>query len=139
MADAFTQPIIDAKIPVGRVVAMGFEWLQDTFITAFDALELTLRSMIGGLETALIEPHPFIVIAAFGAVTWLLQRKWVSVLVVVLCAVFALNQGHWDLTMQTLTLVLASCVVCMGVGVPLGGIYAAHHPKFYRALRLFWT
>ena len=35
--------------------------------------------------------------------------------------------------MQTLTLVLASCVVCMGVGVPLG-IYAAHHPKFYRAL-----
>ncbi|SUZ30511.1 Glycine betaine transport system permease protein OpuAB [Roseibaca ekhonensis] len=133
MADAFTQPIIDAKIPVGRVVATGFEWLQDTFITAFDALELTLRSMIGGLETALIAPHPFIIVAVFGALTWLLQRKWVSVLVVVACALFALNQGYWELTMQTLTLVLASCVVCMGVGVPLG-IYAAHHPRFYRAL-----
>lgn len=133
MADALTQPIIDAKIPVGRVIAAGFDWLQDTFITAFDALELTLRSMIGGLETALIAPHPFIIVAVFGALTWLLQRKWVSVLVVVVCALFALNQGYWDLTMQTLTLVLASCVVCMGVGVPVG-IYAAHHPRFYRAL-----
>ena len=56
--------------------------VADTFITAFDALELTLRSMIGGLETALSEPHPFIIVAVFGALTWLLQRKWVSVLVV---------------------------------------------------------
>ncbi|MFU8898707.1 glycine betaine/proline transport system permease protein [Roseinatronobacter thiooxidans] len=133
MSDFLTKPILDAKIPVGRTVASAFDWLQDTFITAFDGLEAGLRTIIGLLASALQTPHPFAVIAAFCAITWVLQRRWVPVLIVAFCALFALNQGYWMLTMQTLTLVIASCVVCMGVGVPLG-IYAAHHPRFYRAL-----
>ncbi|MGL4414567.1 choline ABC transporter permease subunit [Roseinatronobacter monicus] len=133
MSDFLTKPITDAKIPVGRSVANAFEWLQDTFITAFDGLEAGLRGIIGLLASALQTPHPFAVIAGFCAITWVLQRKLVPVAIVAACALFALNQGYWVLTMQTLTLVIASCIVCMGVGVPLG-IYAAHHRRFYRAL-----
>ena len=133
MSDPLTQPIIDAKIPVGRSVAAAFDWMQDTFITAFDGLEAGLRTMIGLLSTALQTPHPFVIIGIFAGLTWLLQRRIAPVLIVAGCALFALNQGYWALTMQTLTLVLASCVVCMGVGVPLG-IFSAHHPRFYRAL-----
>ncbi len=133
MSDSLTRLITDHKIPVGRSVSNAFDWLQDTFITAFDSLEAALRSMIGLLGAALQTPHPFVVIAGFCALTFLLQRRVVPVVIVAACLLFALNQGYWILTMQTLTLVLASCVVCMGVGVPLG-IYAAHHPRFYRAL-----
>lgn len=133
MSDTLTTLLTDMKIPVGRSIAAGFDWLQDTFITAFDGLEAALRSVIGLLATMLQTPHPFAVIAGFCAVTWVLQRRAVPVLIVAACALFALNQGYWVLTMQTLTLVLASCIVCMGVGVPLG-IYSAHHPRFYRAL-----
>jgi glycine betaine/proline transport system permease protein len=61
------------------------------------------------------------------------QRRWGPVVIVILCGLFALNQGYWLPTMQTLTLVLASCAVCMAVGVPVG-IYAAHRPRFYRLL-----
>jgi glycine betaine/proline transport system permease protein len=43
---------------------------------------------------------------------------------------YVLNQGYWEATTQTLALVLASCVVCMGLGVPLG-IAAAHRPWLY--------
>ncbi len=133
MSDPLTQPITDAKIPVGQSVAAAFDWMQDTFITAFDGLEAGLRTIIGLLSNALQTPHPFIIVAAFAAITWLLQRRLAPVLIVTACALFALNQGYWVLTMQTLTLVLASCMVCMGVGVPLG-IFSAHHPRFYRAL-----
>ncbi len=133
MADSLTQIITDAKIPVGRSVATAFTWMQDTFIGFFDALEAVLRAMIEGLGNALQTPHPFLVIAGFCALTYLLQRRLAPVLIVAACALFALNQGYWVLTMQTLTLVIASCVVCMGVGVPLG-IFSAHHPRFYRAL-----
>ncbi|NBQ27606.1 MAG: choline ABC transporter permease subunit, partial [Rhodobacteraceae bacterium] len=35
--------------------------------------------------------------------------------------------------MQSLTLVLSACVVCMGVGVPVG-IASAHRPRLYRSL-----
>ncbi len=43
---------------------------------------------------------------------------------------FILNQGYWEETTESLTLVLSSCVVCMGLGVPIG-ICAAHRPKAY--------
>jgi len=46
---------------------------------------------------------------------------------------FILNQGYWEETTESLTLVLSSCVVCMAVGVPLG-IWAAHRPRAYKAM-----
>ncbi len=133
MLDRLQAAITDAKIPVGRSIADAFIWLQDSFIGFFDGLEYGLRQGITALSTALITPHPLIIIAIFAAITWLLQRRFVPVLIVTLCALFALNQGYWLLTMQTLTLVLGSCFVCMAIGVPLG-IFSAHHPRFYRWL-----
>ncbi|MCC5970646.1 MAG: choline ABC transporter permease subunit [Pararhodobacter sp.] len=133
MLDIVQDAITDAKIPVGRGVATGFTWLQDNFVGFFDSVEYGLRQGIDGLLTALSTPHPLIIIALFAAITWVLQRRLVPVVIVTACALFALNQGYWALTMQTLTLVLGSCVVCMGIGVPLG-IYSAHHPRFYRTL-----
>ncbi len=133
MLDWLQTAITGAKIPVGRSVADAFGWLQDNFTGFFDTVEFGLRQAVQGLAAALTAPHPLIVIAVFAALTWLLQRRLVPVVIVVACALFALNQGYWFLTMQTLTLVLGSCFVCMAVGVPVG-IYAAHHPRFYRAL-----
>ncbi len=133
MFDQIQSAITGAKIPVGRAVADAFAWLTDNFTDAFDALEAGLRQGIQALQTALTWPHPLVVILAFGLITWALQRRVVPVVIVLACALFALNQGYWTLTMQTLTLVLGSCFVCMAIGVPVG-IFAAHHPRFYRAL-----
>jgi len=133
MLDTLQRIITDAKIPVGRSVANGFTWLQDNFTGLFDGLEFGLRQGVTALSTALTWPHPLALIAVFAAITWVLQRRLVPVAIVVGCALFALNQGYWALTMQTLTLVLGSCFVCMAIGVPVG-IYAAHRPRFYRAL-----
>ena len=133
MLDRLETAILDAKIPVGRSVADGFLWLQDSFVGFFDGVEYGLRQAITTLASALTTPHPLILIAVFAAIAWALQRRLAPVLIVTGCALFALNQGYWFLTMQTLTLVLGSCVVCMGIGVPLG-IFSAHHPRFYRWL-----
>ncbi len=133
MLDWLSSFVTDAKIPVGRSVADAFLWMQDNFVTFFDNLELGLRQGVTALSTALTTPHPLILIAVFAAITWGLQRRLAPVLIVTACALFALNQGYWLLTMQTLTLVLGACLICMVIGVPMG-IYAAHHPRFYRAL-----
>ena len=53
---------------------------------------------------------------------------------VVLGFLFILNQDYWEETTESLTLVLSACVVCMGVGVPIG-IAAAHRPRLYRWMR----
>src|SRR6056297_624498 len=90
--------------------------------------------MIDAILWVLQTPHPFVVIAAFGALAWGLQRRVGIVVLVVLGLLFILNQGYWEETTESLTLVLSACVLCMGVGVPIG-IAAAHRPRLYAWMR----
>ena len=80
-----------------------------------------------------ITPHPLVVIAFFVGLTWVLQRNWKVCLGVFIGFLFILNQGYWKPTAESLTLILSSCVVCMGLGVPIG-IAAAHRPRLYTAM-----
>ena len=125
--------LTENKIPVGDWAEAGFDWLNDNFAFLFDALSDAMEALIDAILWVLETPHPLIVVAAFAAVTWALQRTWKTPLLVVLGFLFILNQGYWDETLESLTLVLSACVVCMGLGVPIG-IAAAHRPRLYRAM-----
>ena len=118
------------KIPVGRTARDGFAWLQTNAAPAFDAIADALTALIGAILWALQTPHPLAVVAAFVALTWVLQRSWKTCLLVLLGFLFILNQGYWRATTESLALVLAACVVCMAAGVPIG-IAAAHRPRLY--------
>ena len=126
--------LTDTKIPVGKWAAGAFDWLQDNGAWFFDGLSLAMEALIDGILWVLQTPHPFLVIAAFAALTWVLQRSWKTVVFIVLGFLFILNQGYWEETTESLTLVLSACVVCMGLGVPIG-IAAAHRPRLYAAMR----
>ena len=132
--DSILDWITSSKIPVGKVAEGFFDILQDNGAVVFDGLAAALEAMIDAFLWVLQTPHPLIVIAAFVALTYVLQRSWKTALFVLLGFLFILNQGYWKETTQSLTLVLSACVVCMGVGVPIG-IAAAHRPKLYRTLR----
>lgn len=126
--------LTETKIPVGRVAADGFDWLQANGAWFFDGLAEAMEALIDAILWVLQTPHPFVIIAAFVALTWVLQRSWKTCLLVALGFLFILNQGYWEETTESLTLVLSACVVCMGLGVPIG-IAAAHRPGLYRAMR----
>jgi len=78
--------------------------------------------------------HPLLITAIFVGLTWVLQRNWKTALLVLAGFLFILNQGYWEETTETLTLVLCAVLICMAVGVPVG-IYAAHRPRVYAVLR----
>ncbi len=126
--------LTDNKIPVGRSAKAAFDWLKANAADLFDALALTLEALIRSILWVLQTPHPLIVVAAFVALTWVIQRSWKTCLLVLIGLVYILNQGYWKATTESLTLVLSSCVVCMGLGVPIG-IAAAHRPRLYAAMR----
>ena len=121
------------KIPVGRTAQTIFDWLKVNAAPIFDAIASGLEAMVRAFLWLLQTPHPLIVVAVFVGLTWVLQRSWKTCLLVALGFLFILNQGYWKPTMESLTLVLSSCVVCMGLGVPIG-IAAAHRPRLYRAM-----
>jgi glycine betaine/proline transport system permease protein len=125
--------LTENKIPIGDGAKSVFDWMNANLGFFFDWLSDVMEGLIDGILWVLETPHPLIVIAAFAALTWVLQRTWKTPLFVVLGFLFILNQGYWDETLESLTLVLSACVVCMGLGVPIG-IAAAHRPRLYRAM-----
>lgn len=126
--------LTQAKIPIGRWAADVVDWMIDNLTWLFDGLALVFGGIIDAILWLLQTPHPLAVVAVLAALTWLWRRSWGLTAFVVLAFLFILNQGYWEETTETLTLVLTSCLVCMGLGVPIG-IYAAHNPKFYAFLR----
>ena len=131
--DWLTGWLTDYKIPVGKGAKAIFTWMNDNLGGMFDAISAGLEAMINGILWLLETPHPFVIIAIFVAITWVLQRNWKVCLGVTLGFLFILNQGYWGETTESLTLILSACVVCMGVGVPIG-IAAAHRPRLYTAM-----
>ncbi len=125
--------LTDNKIPVGRTAKAIFDWMKANMGGVFDAISAVMTAMIDGILWVLELPHPFVLIAILVVGTWFLHRRWKLCVGVVIGFLFILNQGYWDETMESLTLILSACVVCMGVGVPIG-IATAHRPRLYEAI-----
>jgi len=121
------------KIPVGAWAKVIFDWMKTHMGPIFDFISWVLDGLIAGILWVLQSPPPFVVILAFVAIAWGLQRNWKICLGVALGFLYVINQGYWKETTQSLTLILAACVVCMGAGVPIG-IAAAHRPRLYAAM-----
>jgi len=146
----------ECKLRVGDAAEAGFDWLQVNLAGLFDAMSAVLELLIDLILALLQQPpntgwiwdlrrseitylyppdwHPILVGAIFVALAWWLHRGWRVPGLLALGLLFIINQGYWKETTESLTLVLSACVVCMGLGVPIG-IAAAHRPRLYAAMR----
>ena len=125
--------LTDNKIPVGKVAKTINDWMNDNLGGFFDAISAVMEALIKGILWCLQSPHPLVIVGLFIALAWYLQRSWKVCLGVLFGFLFILNQGYWEETTESLTLILSACVVCMGLGVPIG-IAAAHRPRLYAAM-----
>ncbi len=121
------------KIPVGKSAKNGFEWLRENAEWFFEGFEDALSWLIDLVLLVLNFPNPLVIVALFVALTWVIQRNWKTCLLILLGFLFILNQGYWEETMESLTLVAFACMTCMAIGVPIG-IAAAHRPRLYSAM-----
>ena len=132
--EQFDDWISENKLPVGAWIASGIELLKTHGAGFFDALSNAVRFVIDGMTTALVSlPKPLLILLV-AALAYALRRSWQLTLFVALALLFILNQGYWQETMETLSLVLSSALVSTVLGVPLG-IAAAHRPWLFRAIR----
>ena len=124
---------LELKIPVGKTAKLVFDWLKINGSGVFDTMRVGMEALIDAILFVLQTPHPFVIIVCFLALTYFLQRSWKSTAIVFFGFMFILNQGYWDAVTRSLTLVLSACVVCMGIGVPIG-IALAHRPRLYASI-----
>mgnify|MGYP001829131817 CR=1 FL=1 len=126
--------LTENKIPIGAWARALVDWLTANAAWFFDGLADGVNALIDAILWVLQTPHPLVIVAAFTGLAWILQRKLTVAVLVLLGFLFILNQGYWEETTETLTLVLCSVLVCMGLGVPIG-IAAAHRPRLYAGMR----
>jgi glycine betaine/proline transport system permease protein len=122
------------KIPIGLWAQAAVDWLTLNGAWFFDGLSAVLATVIGALLWCLQAPHPLLVVAAVTALAWWLRRSVGFTVFAAAGLLLIVNQGYWEETTETLALVLASTLVCMGLGVPIG-IAAARRPWLYAGLQ----
>jgi glycine betaine/proline transport system permease protein len=126
--------LTEYKLPIGDAAEAAVDWLTINGAWFFDGLAAGLETMIDGMLWVLQFPPPVVLIALVVVAAWFARRSIWFCVFVASGLLLIVNQGYWEETTETLALVLASAVVCMGVGVPIG-IAAARRPWLFTAIR----
>ncbi|KQT82489.1 choline ABC transporter permease subunit [Aurantimonas sp. Leaf443] len=121
-------------LPIGTVAETVVDWLTGNLAFLFDAIQAGLSAFIDAILFLLQAPHPFVVVAAFGAIAFLARRTIAAALLTAGGLLVIINLGFWEETTETLALVLAATALCMAIGLPVG-IAAARRPRLYAGLR----
>ncbi len=107
------------KIPIGELFENLITWLTDNLGVVFDGIGTGVTAILSGLKTLLLFPHPLIMIALLTVLAWWVARRGVGIFTL-LGMLLIYNMGYWTATMETLSLVLASVLIALAIGVPLG-------------------
>jgi glycine betaine/proline transport system substrate-binding protein len=131
---AFEGWITSRRIPVGDAVTRAVDYTKlhaKGFFEGVSAFVRVSTNAVGYLLTAVPAP---VLIAAIALLAWFLRRSIPLAVFVILSLLFIMNQGYWDATIETLTLVLVAALVATAIGVPIG-IAAARRPRLQATLR----
>lgn len=121
------------KIPVGDSFESIITWLTENVSIIFDAIGSTVTAILDALEFLLLAPHPLLMIAILTALAWWLAKRGVGIFTA-LGMLLVYSMGYWVATMETLTLVLASVLIALLIGVPVG-IASAKSDSMERIIR----
>jgi len=133
-AVGFEQWMSGHKIPVGDAVAVAIEFVKTHGRSLFDGISALIRGSVDGLTSLLRAVPSPILILGIGALTWFLRRSAALVIFVMGALLFIINQGYWQATLETLSLVMVAAAVSAAIGIPLG-IAAAHSPRLFAGMR----
>ncbi|AQM20878.1 choline ABC transporter permease subunit [Vibrio anguillarum] len=126
--------ITDNKIPLGRWMESGVDWLTIHAATFFDTVSYLLETIILSLVDVFKWMPPAVPILVTAAIAWYLHRQISLVVFVIAALLLILNLGYWQEMLETFVLVFAATTISVLIGVPLG-IIAAHRPWLYTLMR----
>lgn len=123
------------EIPLDNWVDDSISWLLQTFGGVFDAIStFTLQQVLLPIEGFLVDiPWP-VVLVLVAFLSWYSTRSYVSAVVLTLMMVMIGTFDMWELAMITLAIIIASVLMSLIIGLPLG-ILAAQNDRFNTAIR----
>ncbi|MDF7800271.1 proline/glycine betaine ABC transporter permease [Pontiellaceae bacterium B1224] len=120
-------------LPVGSWFETLINWLTDHLEVFFDGIGTMVTAILDATEFILMFPHPLVLILIFTTLAWFAAKHGVAIFTL-LGMLLIYNMGYWPATMETLSLVLASVLIALLLGVPLG-IWSAKKPVVEKVMR----
>jgi glycine betaine/proline transport system permease protein len=121
------------SLPIGYYFKALISWMDDVFSPLWDFLSEAIYWMVTSLEGIFGIVPPMVLIVIFALIAWRVAGNKVAVFTVI-AFLLILGMDLWRPTMQTLSLVIVSTVIALGIGIPLG-IWASRNERLNMALR----
>ena len=117
--------------PVSDWLDGGFDWLSIEGAGVFDGIVAAISTVVGALETVLVDAPWPVVMTVIVVVAWRLAGPRVAVFTGAALAYLALF-GLWETSMVTVALLGAAAFLCVLFGIPLG-IWFGKNQRAYNA------
>lgn len=107
------------RIPLDEWANSFVDYMTDSFSGVFNVINDIMTNIIGALEWLLTAPSPLVMVIILVALAWWLT-EWKIAAFTTLGLLLIISLNLWEASMLTLSLVLASTMISLLFGVPLG-------------------
>ena len=108
------------RIPVRDWIDAIMSWLLQNFDGIFDAIGWVILQVMLGFEFVFTVIPWFIFIPLLFVFSWRLMKSLICALVIAVMLFLIGSFGYWELAMKTLSLVSASVLFSLLIGIPSG-------------------
>lgn len=108
------------EIPLAKWVDALMDWLMTHLDGFFDAIGFVILQVVLGFEKFFLFVPWFIFIPLVGLAGWKLVKSWKMGVMFMAMLLMIGTFGYWELSMRTLSLVIASVFFSLLIGLPLG-------------------
>ncbi|MGE8066243.1 ABC transporter permease [Pseudomonas sp. NPDC089569] len=115
--------LADMRFSPGEFLAPAIDWLNANLHGLFVLISKVIETTLGGIETALLAPPAYALIAAVVVLAFFFASLRVAIFAGLMLA-FCLFSGLWVASMQTIALVSVAVLISVAVAFPLGVLAA---------------
>jgi glycine betaine/proline transport system permease protein len=120
------------KLDIAKVVESSIDFFSDNFSPLTRAISNVLEFCFEMIVSSLLYFNPIIIIILITSIAWLIGNRKNGILA--FCGLILIwNLGLWEPTIETISLVLISTFIAVGIGLPIG-ILSAIYEKVYKVV-----
>ncbi|UGV41310.1 proline/glycine betaine ABC transporter permease [Methanococcoides orientis] len=120
------------KIPIGEAIEVLVNWIEGNFGVLLDLFSDATDYMISGLNDILLLFPPILFTLIIAIAAYFIGKKDRKLAIGSAVGLLLIdNMGLWELSMETIALVLASAFLALLVAIPLGIISAKNEMAFH--------
>ena len=133
--EAITRFPMDKQVftPLANEMEGWFDWLAKHGAGVFDGITHSIRTVLDGLEVALVETPWPVVMLVIVVTAWRLAGPRIAVFTAASLAYLAFL-GLWEVSMATVALLGAAAFLCLLFGIPLGIWFGKNERAYQFAL-----